>query len=430
MDKVTQILQRQIAMYEARIRKIAESPDSMRLKSNKAMYELMRDYNTEMLRHWQAKKPFILGNAYPPVRLLSSLSFFVISLDASAQQRIKNAPEYIDLAKSRGFSDDCCNSTRAGVGVVLAGDVPPPSILYSDNYCCLPFVYRTAFLSREYHVPVMDIDAGCYVDDQGDDFQALVDYVAEQYKRKIPLLESISGVRYDEDRLRELQAHHHEAIRLAVEIYEMSQSVPAPISGMDCLRFYPRAVSDASRLARYLEALRDELKERVKAGIGAVRGDKLRLLWLQTPPLFTDSFRFLEERGVAVLTEMGGLNVQRAIRPADELVATDSPLQREARWAFNFHGYGRAERRVQGTLRLCREYRVDGVVNCNQRLCHYYEHTARIIQERVENELGIPVLTLTGDFMDMRDFDEAGYYRQLEQFVEVCSARKGTRLVR
>ena len=429
MEKITENLERQIAVYENRIKKIEQTPDPSRLKSNRAMYELMRDYNKEMLQHWTEGRPFLVGDAYPPARLLSAMDFFIINPDASAQQRIRRAPEYIDISNSRGFSADCCTSTRAGVGMILAGDVPPPSVIYGDSFCCLPFYVRNSFLVREYNVPLINIDAGYFVDVQGDNYQEAVDYIAAQYEKMLPLLEEVSGVPYNEDKLRELQKHHYNSIRLAVEIQELAKAVPAPIAGRDSLRFYPRSLRNPDRLTQYLEALRDELKERVDAGIAYVPEEKLRFLWLQTPPLWMDTFDFLEERGVAVLTEMGGLNIQRAVLdPIEEWHPEDSPIKQEARWALNFHGYGRAESRVQGVANQCREYKIDGVIHCSQRGCHYYAHTARLIQERVEKELGIPWLTINGDFMDMRDFDESEYYGQLEQFVDLCLNVKGVGL--
>ncbi len=426
-DAIADNIAQQITTYDNRIRKIEESSDASRLSSNKAMYLLMRDYNKWMLQHWLDRRPVAYGDARPPAHLLQSMDFVTIRIDSSAQQRFRDAGKYIDLANREGFSTDVCTSTRAGIGMVLAGDVPPPNLLYGDSFCCVPFYQRNYFLKQRFNVPFVGVDAGYYVDSQGDDFAAAVDYVANQYAEMIPLLEQISGLRYDEDRVRELQEHYWQAMQLAMEVQEIIKAVPSPMAGRDSLRIYP-AAADPEGLVKYLHALRDELKERVAKGYAAVPGERLRLLWLQTPPLFVDSFTYLAKMGVAVITEMGGLNVQRfCTEPTEEQFRSDLPLQREARWALNFHGHGPGEYRVRGALRMCRDFNVHGVVHLNQRNCPFYASTARVIKERIESELGIPMLLIDGDFLDERDFDEARYYAQLEQFVGLCGSRKSER---
>src|SRR4030095_11923940 len=100
-------------------------------------------------------------------------------------------------------------------------------------------------------------------------------YVVDQLREKIiPMLESISGRRYDEERLREMLARSARAEDDLVAVLESAKHRPSPIDAYFGGVYYIGPIFTAFRgtpdATEYYRLLRGEIEERVRQGLGPI----------------------------------------------------------------------------------------------------------------------------------------------------------------
>lgn len=415
------LFEQQLAMYEARVKKIEANPSSKRMASNKLRYEIQAEHNREMLRYWQEGRQF--GHIDLADRVLDAMGIIPLHLERASDSMAKYSPEYVDLATSHGFPADVCTRIRAGVGMCLSEHFPPPAVVVTEAQICDSRVPRSAFIARHFGAPLFVFDKP---PDEEDD-EAL-EYLTGQYWDLVHLLEDVAGKKFDEEKLREIQDKGLRSHGFVKEMEEAQRSVPCVISGKDSLRGAPRD-GDNPKEKEYAQLVLSELRNKVAKGFAAVGEEKLRVAWLVSAPLYADPFSPLEKLGVAFpLCEIGGRSGRAEKAMTEEYWEhwrTDSPLAREARVRLGHTWHGKAETRVRNVLNQCREYKIDAVVHFNQWGCRQNNLSAKIMADRLEEELGIPTLIIEGDNTDPRNFNEAGFMAQLEEFVTMCIMMKG-----
>jgi benzoyl-CoA reductase/2-hydroxyglutaryl-CoA dehydratase subunit BcrC/BadD/HgdB len=168
------------------------------------------------------------------------------------------------------------------------------------------------------------------------------------------------------------------------------------------------------RAIAWVQMMRDELKARVDKGEGAVKGEKHRILWLQTAPLFLDVTKMLEDefQAAIVLSELDDVGRRGEIQQED-------PIEALARSALVISWNGLAQNRVNRVLHLAEEFKVDACIHFSQWGCKVASNSAGVIKDALEKELGIPTLILTGDYMDVRNYSENTYRTQFESLMEM-----------
>ena len=84
-----------------------------------------------------------------------------------------------------------------------------------------------------------------------------------------------------------------------------------------------------------------------------------------------------------------------------------------------------AKRWVDNTLYVCRDLKVDAIINFRQVGCTATVGLAKILEDCAEKELGIPTLHFDRWQLDPSYFDAAQVNSQLDIFVDSCLRRKG-----
>jgi len=406
----------EIEKYERRIKRIEDNPSSGRLASNKFLYEIMRDYHQRLLERAQRGYPIIYHwGAEAPVDLLRSMDMMPLHVLEFGDRSVRNAPRYLDLTVSKGFAVDICSRSRTGNGICLAGELPPPHcVLIMGSGNCENMALSSQYFAHYYNVPSYKLDVPLQ-----EDTETRMSYIVEELEGMIRFLEERFGVTYSEERLAEMQQSRHEYQLLFLNIANMLKAPPSPIHARDLMRRPHRDVTEP-RLVEYVRLMRDEIKEKVERGECAVGEEKLRVLWLQTPPLFKDVFTFLEQRGVSVpITELG-LDPTILSPGGIENIEKYSLLEQEAHQMCHDLWGSPVETRIDRVRWLCQEFKIDAIIHSSQWGCHKTMNGIRLVADVIESEMGIPTLMMEGDCWDVRNFNEAEYYGKLEDFVNMC----------
>ena len=74
---------------------------------------------------------------------------------------------------------------------------------------------------------------------------------------------------------------------------------------------------------------------------------------------------------------------------------------------------------------IAKDLEVDAIVNYNMLGCTATLGLRKLVEEKAEKELGIPVLQLEGKQHDMSYANEATISAKLDEFAQMCLSRKG-----
>jgi benzoyl-CoA reductase/2-hydroxyglutaryl-CoA dehydratase subunit BcrC/BadD/HgdB len=203
------------------------------------------------------------------------------------------AADLIPQANAAGYSPDICSYLTSDIGAFLKGvtpltraygieSVPKADVLVFNTNQCRDVQDWFNFYARHWDVPIVGVRTHRGIG-HIKDYQ--VADVANQFKDMIPVLEKVSGNKFDLDRLREVVGLSKQCTVLWRRVLEYAAKVPAPMTFFDhtihmapavVLRGKPEAVE-------YYQLLLQELEERVQAGVAAVPGERARLYWEGMP---------------------------------------------------------------------------------------------------------------------------------------------------
>lgn len=426
-EQYIQDLARRIKQYE-------ESPDPALLRSNKIYYELWKERAEAELDAWQRGKPMVEGRHMG--RLLRAMGFHWITLAQNAD-RAKKFSEYQTILERDGFPEKCCDRTVATIAMCHTGDSPLPQLFLNSITECDAHWLVDGAISGWHNVPVLTLDAD--IDSKDEVNLDSLNYIADQLGEFIEWAEKkIPGVKYDEDRLIEIQEIDAIGCKYLTEIYQLSKHVPCPIVPQDgfTMRREPRRYPDMQKANEYLRILRDELGERVAGEKGQCPEERLRFVWASGANQYglnkeVNLWRLLTERKVSMPVRFGGETVRQVglkyapYGETSEYGVKLSPLQEEAREFDRSDFGGPGKRWINHLLDVARDLGAHGIVHHLLVGCTPIVGIGGMLAERAEKELGIPVLNLVGRTLDQTFMTQGQFDEILSTFIDKCFDRAG-----
>lgn len=257
--------------------------------------------------------------------------------------------------------------------------------------------------------------------------------LAEQLAELIEFArKSVPGIGYDEDRLIELLEMDHKARTYMQDTYELRKRRPCPISPQDAFRLMPvpSRYPNSAKVLEYCRLYHDELFERAEKSVSGTKEEKLRIAWLATAPYGRSTSNLLTAKGVSLTWFHYGVSPQAfgvvSNNYGDDAVYGHklSPLQEVVRqWTSNVWG-AEAELWIDSLIKVCREVKVDAVVDFLQVGCVTTNGVKTITSQRLKDELGIPTLDLQGREFFATEAAQHEMNRKLEEFLDMCIANK------
>jgi benzoyl-CoA reductase subunit B len=419
-------------------------PDGLVGRGNAEGARLFRDWFQDLTHAAEAERPgayvFVMGSL---AELLRSFDFPIVFPEInSLQTAVRHAAhEYLDEAEDYGYSPDICGYVKADVATQLRGGrlpmgrIPRPGLAVLTN-ACNTYLKWAEIWERMYDCPTftLDIPGSRAADLSPVPGQRAFDndrrYVLAQLRDLIPLCESVSGRRFDIDRLRENLAHANAMAAGWARVLELNRSRPALFNALTDGTIY-LGVSNCLRGtadgARYFADLVEEMEYKQANGIGTLTEEMYRLLFVGVPcyPLFR---RFGE-----LFTEWGGTFVHSTYlwfasggantgfqydleRPLESLADGLLLTVRNAMDSMFFQ--------TDPLLRMAADYEADGVVYHPIKSCRTVStglaDSRRALMERAD----IPSLFIESDMMDRRVVAEAQLKNRVDAFFEGLAARR------
>lgn len=204
-------------------------------------------------------------------------------------------------------------------------------------------------------------------------------------------------------------------------LYGARKADPAPISGKDVLLISELAFfDDPNRFTEKVNALCDELEERIAKGEGVSRQGAPRILVTGSPqPIPSWKLHAVIEGsgGVVVCEETctGTRYFENAVREGGQDLDEQLEAIAERGLGINCACFTPNEARVDDIIRLVKEYNADGVVYYNLQFCQPYGIEYRKVEKALQ-EAGIPIIKIESDFSDE---DTGQLQTRIQAFLEM-----------
>ncbi len=348
--------------------------------------------------------------------------------------------DYIATAEKLGHSEDVCTYVKCDLGMMKSGNIgptgepiPDPDLLLLSYTGCFTFMKWFELLKQEYDCPV----AMLHVPYQGDGeiTDSMRKYVVDQLRSDvIPMLEKVSGKRYDEDRLKEALTRSAQAEDDLVWVLQSAKHRPSPIDAYFGGVYYLGPIFTAFRGTQeavdYYRTLRREVEVRVEQGLGPITPDgeieneRFRIV-VEGPPNWT-SFRefwkmFADEGAVVVAstyTKVGGV-YDLGFRHDPS-----RPLETLAEYCMGCYTNLNLPSRVDMLCNYIDEYQADGLLINSIKSCNSFSAGQLMILRQVESRTGRPGGFIESDLVDPRYFSAANIKNRLESYFQMIEQKR------
>jgi len=405
--------------------------------------EMIAEHFARLARVPETREPvvytFVPGNLVELVRSFDALPVLP-EINALQSGMRKLSGDFIAEAERAGHSEDVCTYVKCDLGMLKSGNIgpagtqlPKPDLLLLSYTGCYTFMKWFELLREEYECPVVLF----HVPYQGDgklEPEHRTYMIRQLREQVIPALEQATGRKYDEDRLRERLTLAARAEDDLVAVLHSAKRRPSPIDGYFGTVYYVGPIFSAFRGTpegvEYYRALREEIDQRVAAGLGPITPDgplndqKYRLV-VEGPPNWThfrDFWKMFSDEGAVVVastyTKVGG-TYDFGFRhdPAD-------PIGTMADYCSGCYTNLNLPSRIDMLARYIREYEADGFLINSVKSCNSFSAGQLMMLREIEKRTGIPGAFIESDLVDPRYFGAANIKNRLESYFQMIDARR------
>ncbi|MCX5999449.1 MAG: 2-hydroxyacyl-CoA dehydratase family protein, partial [Chloroflexi bacterium] len=309
---------------------------------------------------------------------------------------------YIDLAE-RHVADYICANNKTFIGAILAGDLPKPDIIIQASHPCDSNLATYPVMSEYFGSSYFCIDVPYFRND------AALDYVADELRRLVAFLEEKTGRKLDVDRLKQAMEYSNQAHEYILKLAELRQSVPCPYSSADTVSEYGicLALAGTPQLASYMKKRYEWARDRVSRRQGGLPpgAERIRLVWIYGTPCFDFSIYPWLERTYGAVT-VACMNNNFVMKPVEDISDVDHILKGLARKVTDLP-MGREcggvwENYLESQIDLLRRFKADAAIFGGHVACKSNWAIAKLVKDRIRDELGIPTLNMELDVFDPR----------------------------
>ncbi|MBI3092383.1 MAG: 2-hydroxyacyl-CoA dehydratase [Candidatus Tectomicrobia bacterium] len=402
--------------------------------TKEAQRQLLGDWYDRLVHAEETRTPIayslVPGNVS---ELLRVMGFEVVFPEINALQCAmkKSAGPLILKAEDSGYSSDVCAYVKNDVGLFLndnvspMGKLPKPDLLVCNYVGCTTFVKWFEALASYYHVPLFMLD-GPYLSHEGI-YPYQLDYFVSQLKDLITVCSGISGVAYDEEKLRQVLAEARAAEDIWCDILQSSKNVPAPVDMFFDIVYFQGPIFLLRGTSQCLEFYQHawlEVRERLEHGISPIGDERFRAVIEGPPPWphFREFWELFKKWGVVFVastySKVGGLfDFGFRHDPA-------RPLESIAEYALHCFPNFSMPQRVALLNRYVEDYNAECLIVHAAKSCRSYSMGMADTRDYFIHERKVPSLLIESDLADPRYFQRAQLRNRIDAFFEALEHRK------
>lgn len=382
---------------------------------------------------------FVPGNLTELIRSFGALPVLP-EINALQSGMRGKSRDYIAEAEKIGHSEDVCTYVKCDIGMLRSGNIgptgtrlPKPDLLLLSYTGCYTFMKWFELLREEYQCPTVFLQIPYQGDGRIEPQHR--QFIVKQLREKvIPALKSVTGKKYDEDKLREMLKLSVQAEDDLVTVLHSAKKKPSPIDAYFGAVYYVGPIFSAFRGTpegvEYYQALREEVEARAAAGRGPITPDgplddqKYRLV-VEGPPNWTHFHQFWQmfagEGAVVVAStysKVGG-TYDFGFRHNP-----DAPLESLGDYCSGCYTNINLPGRIDMLCDYMRDYDADGFLINSVKSCNSFSAGQLMILREVERRTGKPGGFIESDLVDPRYFSAANIKNRLESYLQMVEARR------
>jgi len=405
-----------------------KSPVRKKIQATDRMNRIMADYFYDVNEAaTTGSRKVAWCTSVGPAELLRAMGFAVHFPENHGAMlgATRMSTDLIPEANAIGYSPDICSYLTADIGAYLKKTTPlakayvgiesvprPDVLLYSTNQC-RDVQDWFSWYAKEFGVPVIGVTSPRNVNEVTD---AHIDDVARQIEALVPTLEDISGSKLDRDRLRETVSLSRECTELWKKVLETALAAPAPLTFFDgTIHMGPAVVLRGTRQAiEYYELLLAELEGRIRAHVGAVENELVRIYWDGMPVwgrLRQHSDLFAGLRASVVASTYCSSWIFPSFDAGD-------PFQSMAKAYLELFIVRSEEYKERYLKEMLSKFSIDGIIYHDAKTCPCNSNNRYGMPQRIETATGIPSLVFSGDLNDLRCVSDEQTRTNFEAFIE------------
>ncbi|HRH10122.1 MAG TPA: benzoyl-CoA reductase subunit B [Bacteroidia bacterium] len=383
---------------------------------------------------------FVPGNLSELIRTFDMLPVYP-EINALQSAMRKKSAGYIKEAEKHAHSEDVCTYVKCDVGMLMKGNIgptgvklPDPDILLLSYTGCFTFMKWFETLKREYpnarvimlHTPYQE---------NAKMTPEMVQYMVKQLREEvIPVMEEVSGVKYDENKLKKILQYSKEAGDWIAKIFDTTKHKPSPIDAYFAGVYYIGPINIGFRgtaeAVEYYKELHSEIMDRIKKGLGPItpegemKEEKYRLV-VEGPPNWTsfrEFWKIFYDMGAVIVassyTKVGGV-YDMGWRHDPE-----RPLEALAEYCMNCYTNLNLPQRVDLLSKCIKDYGADGYITNSIKSCNSFSAGQLSMMREIEDKLEVPVGFIESDLVDPRYFSYSNIKNRLESYFQMLAQRK------
>ncbi len=353
-------------------------------------------------------KPF-LASYYclaPELYTAMDLPYYMVMQTPFLASSVPYLLKDIDAAEEMGLGSDLCTAIRLSIYYVEANLSPLPTCALNLLYPCdgAPLLHEVIKRNQRWrNIPMFAPDPPYYMDERS------LSYFASELRNMTKFIEKHTGRKLDLDKLKETIECSNQMFKLWDEYNQLRRNVPSPhgwgIGGPQCFSQAWVYQAGTPEGVDWFKKLVEIAELNVKAGVGPVPQEKIRLFWFDLLP-FGWVFEFLpwleSEWGAVMVMDMFANFPYTMIDTSSEEKMWlglakrnlfDSPMVRQAR--------GVADNFANDIRRIVKDYKIDVVIWPGHMGHKDGSATVGIMRETCR-DLNVPFVHLELDLFDKR----------------------------
>jgi len=321
-----------------------------------------------------------------------------------------------------------CSLWQIKVGALAKGIIPAPDMAMASSYYCDMGSKADDLLHEIYGTPIVYIDGS--MDSAWGEYPDYspqrVEFLGAELNRLFDEVKEIVGVEITSEAWEKAAPSMRQYYGGIGQLTELMKADPVPLYGAETslatilgAACTGRGISEGSKA---ITILIEEVQRRVDEGVGVVEKGAPRVMVFVGNFSDASIMRMIENTGLAVPQTYFTVPPPKAKARTSYATVGEIMAENEMRGGLYHSSYGAAKRTEMAT-----EYsKLDGIIFNYPFNCRPAAQMSHTLKKWVEENTGIPALSLENDLYDSRSYSAAALRTRVETFAEMLRARKAS----
>ncbi len=322
-----------------------------------------------------------------------------------------------------------CSLQQIRVGALAKGIIPVPDMVPTSSYYCDAGSKTDELLHERYGHRAVYVDGS--MDSRWGEFP---DYLLERVQFLGPELnklfagtKEILGVEVSRDAWDKAMSISRQLYGGIAQIARLLNADPMPINQAEvALATWLSSGCTGRAMKEGPEAIAiliQEIKERIDKGIGVVEKGAPRVMTFFPPFSDASITCMIENAGLAICGTIYSTPVPKSkAEPITYTTLGEEIADREMRIGNYHSSYGLVKR----VATVVEDFNLDGTILNYQFNCRPSAQASHFLKKWVEENTGVPTLSLESDNYDSRNYSAAALRTRVETFADMLRARKAS----